>query len=242
MTSKIEIATRDGRAPAWFFAATRPSNSGIIIYMDVFGIRPALFQIAEKMSDLGHNVLLPDLYYRLGSYRSCSAAEALSSPSLLAHARGMRDRTSPSLTADDTRFFVGAIKELGAFGKVGTVGYCMGGGRALRAAGVLPGQIVAAASIHGGNLAVDDHESPHRYVRDTKARLYIGSAGIDSSFSPAQAAVLAESLRSAEIDHQIENYVGCEHGWAIPDNPIFHNHGSERHWKRLTTLFEEMLR
>lgn len=117
----------------------------------------------------------------------------------------------------------------------------MGGARALNAAASYPGRIVAAASFHGGNLAGDAADSPHRQAASLKARVYIGTAGTDRSFPPAQAARLAEALRAAEADHVIENYAGMAHGWCVPDHSAFDAAGAERHWKRLTTLFAETL-
>lgn len=81
----------------------------------------------------------------------------------------------------------------------------MGGARALNAAASYPGRIVAAASFHGGHLAGDAADSPHRKAASLKARVHIGTAGTDRSFPAAQAAWLAEALRAAEVDHVIEN-------------------------------------
>ena len=39
----------------------------------------------------------------------------------------------------------------------------------------------------------------------------------------------------------MENYVGKQHGWAVPDHGVFDAAGAERHWKRLLSLFEEAL-
>lgn len=242
MMTEVEIIAADGKAPAWFFASPQPTDAGILLYMDVFGIRPAWFEIGERMASLGYHVLLPDLYYRLGPYEPVNAAVALATPTLLAERRSMRDRTPMSLTDADVPYFIDALDRLGATGKIGVAGYCLGGGRAMRAANVMPDRIAAAASLHGGNLAIDDVESPHRHLDRMKARLYIGCAGVDFSFSPEQSGILAEALRKAGIDHQIENYVGCEHGWVLPDNPIHHVAGTERHWARLRMLFEETLR
>ena len=117
----------------------------------------------------------------------------------------------------------------------------MGGGRALNAAATYPDRIKAAASFHGGNLASDADDSPHRNAARIKARVYVGVAGVDRSFPPEQSARLAEALRVAEVDHAIENYVGMAHGWCVPDHGVFDASGAERHWKRLTTLFGETL-
>ena len=128
----------------------------------------------------------------------------------------------------------------GVTGPIGIVGYCMGGARALNAAAAYPDRIRAAASFHGGNLASDAPDSPHRHAAPIKARVYVGCAGVDSSFPPEQSARLAEALRCG-VDHVIENYVGMAHGWCVPDHSVYDEAGAERHWKRLTTLFAETL-
>lgn len=242
MTSRIDIAMPDGQCRAWHFAPPAPTGAGAIIYMDVFGIRPAWFELASRMATLGVHVLLPDLYYRLGPYEPYNVPEAIAGKVKHEEARTMRDRTPVTFTNADTPHFVAALTGLGASGGIAAIGYCMGGGRAMRAANVAPARIAFAASLHGGNLAVDDPDSPHRHLDQIKARLYIGCAGVDFSFSNDQSADLAKALRAAGIDHLIENYVGCAHGWCLPDNPIFHQEGTERHWARLQAMFDETLR
>lgn len=117
----------------------------------------------------------------------------------------------------------------------------MGGGRALNAAATYPDRIRAAASFHGGNLASDAADSPHRKAASIKARVYVGMSGTDRSFPPEQSARLAEALRVADVDYLIENYVGVAHGWCVPDHSAFNAVGAERHWKRLTEFFAETL-
>jgi carboxymethylenebutenolidase len=117
----------------------------------------------------------------------------------------------------------------------------MGGGRALQAAAAYPDRIKVAASLHGGNLATEAADSPHLRVGSIKAKVYVGSAGVDRSFPPEQSAKLAQALREAELDHVIENYVGCQHGWCVPDHSVYDATGAERHWRRLEVLFAEGL-
>ncbi|TIW66982.1 MAG: dienelactone hydrolase family protein, partial [Mesorhizobium sp.] len=145
------------------------------------------------------------------------------------------------MTIRDGAAFLDALTAAGITGPVGVVGYCMGGARALNAAASYPDRIAAAASFHGGNLASDAADSPHRKAASIKARVYVGVAGVDRSFPPEQSARLAEALRVAEVDHAIENYVGVAHGWCVPDHSVYDAAAAERHWKRLTTLFAETL-
>lgn len=238
----ISIRTEDGTAKAGLFRPSHPASAGVILYMDAFGPRPALDAMAERLADEGYAVLVPDLFYRFGDYGPFDARTAFSEEPTRTALRSMIDATSQDMTCRDTAAFLDALTQAGVTGPVGAVGYCMGGGRAIRAAAAYPDRIAAAASFHGGRLASDAPDSPHRHVSTIKGRVYVGSAGVDGSFPPEQSALLAEALRRAEIDHIIENYVGMAHGWAVSDHSVYDERGAERHWNRLLTLFEETLR
>jgi carboxymethylenebutenolidase len=245
MTKKdIEIRTADGVAKAGLFkpSTASPSRAGVILYMDAFGPRPALDKMAERLAGEGYAVLVPDLFYRDAPYGPFDAKTAFSAEVTAMQIRGMLSGTTQAMTQADTGAFLDALTAEGVTGPIGTVGYCMGGARALNAAARYPGRIKAAASFHGGNLASDASDSPHRHVAQIKARVYVGCAGVDKSFPPEQSARLAEALRAAEIDHIIENYVGMAHGWCVPDHGVYDEAGAERHWARLTTFFAETLK
>jgi len=240
---EIEIRAVDGMAKAVLAPPASPvaSKAGVILYMDAFGPREALYRIAERLAGHGYSVLVPDLFYRFGAYEPFDAKTAFANEKTGTLLRKMIAETTQEMTARDSGAFIEALSANGATGPVGVVGYCMGGARALNAAAAYPDQIVAAASFHGGNLASDAPDSPHRKAASIKARLYIGSAGVDRSFPPEQSSRLDEALRAAGVDYIMENYVGMEHGWCVSDHRVYDEKGAERHWKRLTTFFAETL-
>lgn len=233
----------DGTARAGLFAPAGdpPSPPGVVLYMDAFGPRPALDEMAERLAAAGYLVLVPDLFYRHGAYGPYDTRTAFNDEKTRAEIMGLINGTSQAMTERDSGAFIEALRGAGA-GRVGTVGYCMGGGRALTAAAAYPDRVAAAASIHGGNLASDAEDSPHRRAGTIAGRVYVACAGEDRSFPPGQSARLAEALRVAGIDHMIENYVGMAHGWAVPDHGVFDAAGAERHWRRLLEFFAETLR
>lgn len=245
MKRDIEITTADGVARAALFSPSEPPAGkalrGVIFYMDGLGPRPAMDKMGQQLADAGYIVLLPDLFYRFGAYgpfNGASFGKEDERNEIMSMIRG----TSHAMTTADTAAFLGVLDAENVAGPIGAVGYCFGGGRALTAAASYPDRIAAAASFHGGNLAGDAEDSPHRRAGEIKARVYVGVAGVDGSFPPEQSARLAEALRTGGVDHMIENYVGMTHGWTVPDRDgVYNEKGARRHWKRLLTLFEEAL-
>ncbi|HWJ74007.1 MAG TPA: dienelactone hydrolase family protein [Kaistia sp.] len=240
MPQQIEIETADGACPAGLHPARTPSTAGVILYMDAFGPRPALSGMAERLADAGYNVLVPDLFYRFGAYGPF-AADAFSHETSRQQLMTMIRGTTQAMTEADSGVYIAALTAAGATGPIATLGYCMGGGRALVAAAAYPDRVAAALSFHGGNLASEADDSPHRRMGSVRGRVYVGVAGVDNSFPPEQSARLAEALRTAEVDHIIENYVGMSHGWAVPDHGVYDEAGDARHWKRLLMVLEETL-
>ncbi|MER9656197.1 dienelactone hydrolase family protein [Mesorhizobium sp. M0152] len=239
----LQIKTRDGTAKAALFrpAKASPVKSGVILYQDAFGPRPALDGMAERLAGEGYTVLVPDLFYRNAPYGPFDAKTAFVEEKTKAALTALVSGTTQEMTISDSAAFLDALAGQGVTGPIGTVGYCMGGARSLNAAASYPDRIRATASFHGGNLASDAADSPHRKAETIKARVYVGMAGVDRSFPPEQSTRLAEALRAAKVDHVLENYAGMAHGWCVPDHSVYDAAGAERHWNRLITLFSETL-
>jgi carboxymethylenebutenolidase len=241
---EVRISTADGECPSSVFTpsgSVRP-HPGVIIYMDGLGIRPVLFDMAQRLADAGFVVLLPDLFYRAGPYEPIDAHELFTSGNREA-LKPLMESTDNQRAARDTRAFLDHLLNRNDVSgtKVGTTGYCMGGGIALTAAGTYPDRVAAAASFHGGRLATDAETSPHRFADKIQGRVYIGAADNDASYPPAMAALLIESLMDASVEHRHDLYRGAAHGWTMPDFPIYDQAAAERHWTELTNLFATSL-
>ena len=211
----------------------------VVVFMDAFGPRPALLAIAERLSAEGYRVLVPDLFYCEQPFLPFDA------PAVFAGG-GERDRlmgmfagiTQSRVDRDVTAILDWVAANYGNETKLGCVGYCMGGRYALTAAVTSP-RVVAAASFHGANLAVDAPESPHHRFAGIAARMYVGIAGIDEGFRGDEEGRLAAAMRTAGVDHMIETYRGAHHGFALQDLPVHHPRAAERHWQRLAETLAE---
>jgi len=234
----VLIETRDGRCPASVF---RPNGSSgpwpaVIFFMDGLGIRPGLFEMAERMASHGYYVLLPDMFYRSGPYTP-DASTFIDPDKRKAWAeKYILPMTVERVTRDTAAFldYLAAQPDVKQ-PLVGTTGYCLGGMCSLVAAGQFPDRIAAAASYHGGRLVTEAQDSPHLLAARIKARVYVVAASNDPV---DQTKRLEESLQQAGVRYTLETEERALHGFVPPDSPVHDKEAAERHWKTLFELFD----
>jgi carboxymethylenebutenolidase len=231
------------------FVFTPDSGDGpwpaTILYMDAPAIRPAMFEMGERLAEAGYYVLLPDVFWRAGPYPPPDIVKARGGdPEMGALFARLRASTNANLQMQDTAVYLEwlAKQPQAKAGKVGVTGYCMGGGIAFRAAGTFPDRIAAAASFHGGNLATDAEDSPHLLANRIKAKLLIAGADEDKSFDAAQCERLAGALKGAGVEAEVSIWKGAKHGWVPTDMPVYNPQAAERHWRELVALFDGVLK
>ena len=241
--TEIEIETQDGRCPAHVFNPDGAGSwPGVILYMDGIGIRPALFDMAERLANAGYYVLLPDLFYRIGP-TSFDAKTLFSDPIQREHfTKSVLPVATIANIMRDTSAFLAYLdaQPEARKGKIGVTGYCMGGRMAFAAAGHFPERIAAAASYHPSGLATDAPDSPHKLASHISARLYVGRAKEDRGFDEEQLLRLERALTEAGVRHTMETY-DARHGWVPADTPVHDPLEAERHWQTLFELFDREL-
>lgn len=241
---RIDLSTNDGVLDVHVF--TPETGSGpwpaIVLYMDAFGIRPALAAMAQRLASNGYMVALPNLYYRSPFAPFAPDVVATEGPER-ERFKSMIASINQKMVMDDTRLVIERIDIHPSVrrGAWGTVGYCMGGGYALSAAGTFPERVVVAASFHGGSLATDKPDSPHRLAPKMRARVYIGAAEIDASFPPEQQVRLEGALTDAGVRHTMEIYPKTRHGFAVTGHIAYDDGAAALHWRRLLDLLKDTL-
>ncbi len=190
------------------------------MYMDGIGMRPALWEVADRIAGQGYFVVLPDLFYRVG-YKAEYGVTVFSDPE---KRKDLMTRIMPSASAANVMRDTDALFEFidqqpnVRAQTIGVTGYCMGGRLAMYAAGHYGDRIAAAAAYHPGGLATDAPDSPHRLAPTMRARVYVGAAMEDQSFDDAQKARFDAALSDAGVSHTIETYQ-ARHGFVPPDTP-----------------------
>ena len=241
---RVDVHTPDGVMDCYMFT---PAGEGrwppVIVYMDAFGIRPQLGEMAQRLADGGFFAVLPNLYYRTGSFPPFDRQAVLVEGPERDRFKGMIASINSAMVMRDTAAILETLSREPAArdGAIGVVGYCMGGGYALTAAATFPDRIAAAASFHGGSLATDRPDSPHTLAGRMRARVYVGAAEIDPSFPKEQHERLDRALKEAGVDYRIETYAGTKHGFAVTGHLVYDREASERHWTTLIALFKDTL-
>ncbi len=241
---EVTIAAYDGDCPTHVFTPSGGRGGpAIIFYMDAGGIRPAVLDMAERLANAGYVVLLPDLFYRYGPYGPFDPKEVFKGD-FRAILGPLMATTGNAKSAEDTEAFLAYLDtRTDVHGrKVGAVGFCMGGGMAIAAAGTSPDRFAAVVSFHGGNLATDATDSPHRYAPQLKAELYIAVADGDHSYPPAMAERLETALNQAGVRYRSETYVGAAHGWMKADFPVYRPAAAEKGWRAMLAFFDRTLK
>jgi len=250
-TASVEVKTPDGVCDATFIHPTTGSHSGVIIWPDAFGLRPAMVDIGKRIAADGYSVLVPNPYYRMTkapgidmtnfSFQNQADMAKLRPLMGSINAPGTAERDAVAFIA-----FLDAQKQVNAAKKVGTQGYCMGGPLVMRTVAAVPARVGAGASFHGGGLVTDQPTSPHLLAPKMKARLYIGIAANDDQRQPDAKDKLKEAFAAAKVPAEIEVYKSL-HGWCVPDmpagadGPIYNKPDAEKAWAKLVALYKAAL-
>jgi carboxymethylenebutenolidase len=225
-----------------------PSGDGpwplVLFYMDAFGLRPAMDQMAGRLTGAGYAVLQPNLYWRSGPFAPFDPPKTFGDPDERARIMALLNSVRVEDVVPDTLALVeeAAKDPRVETQRMGCVGYCMGGRIAFGVASMLGERVAACASIHPGGLVTDDATSPHRQLGGMRARLYLGIADEDRGCTAEHQQALREALDSARVRYALEVYRGALHGFAVPDHSVHDPAAAERHWERVLSLFGDELR
>jgi carboxymethylenebutenolidase len=240
----VNISAPDGTIDG---VLVRPDGTAplpaVIVLPDIFGVRPAIVELGERIADHGYVVLLPNMFYRTAGQPGLDLDADFRDAKTTARFRELTSPVTPDAMARDGSAYVdflGARSDVKA-GPMGVVGFCFAGKFALRIAAARPDRIAAAASFHGGGLIDDSDASPHLVLPRVKAHLYFGHAEGDRSMTPDAIAKFEAALRAWGGSFESEIYEGAGHGWMMSDREVFNPPQAKRGFDKLMALFSETL-
>jgi carboxymethylenebutenolidase len=238
--SDVTVKTPDGTADCYFVHPSSGTAPAVLVWPDIFGLRPAFRTMGKRLAESGYSVLVVNPFYRVKKAPTAEQGAATPIPSLIPLAQALNATTHMT----DAKAFIAWLDQQPSVAKnrkVGTQGYCMGGPIAFRTAAAVPDRVGAVASFHGGGLVTTMPDSPHLQASKTKAQFLIDIAEPDDMRAPNEKNVLKETFAAAKLPAEIEVYSGAAHGWCPPDSQVYNEPQAEKAWSRLLVLYGKAL-
>ena len=212
-------------------------HPAVIIFMDIWGLREELFDIARRVGREGYYCIVPDMYYRDGGLcfdtrdetGTHLSAERMD-PAMLELAVEAGRRVNERGVAMDT----GAMLEFTGLDEparpdpAGVIGFCMGGRLAMFAAGHHGDRLLASASLHGARLVMEEENSPHLLIPEMSGEFYFGYAGKDPFAAPELCSRIAEVMEAADLEYGHCLHEEADHGYALPERDVYDPKAAER--------------
>jgi carboxymethylenebutenolidase len=190
----VLIPTPRGQMPAWLAVPARTAPTpGVVVIHDIFGMTRDHRNQANWLAEAGFLALSLDLYYK-GGLLLCVRSVI----------RDLMARSGPAFDdVEAARAWLAA--QPNCSGKIGVIGFCMGGGFALL---LVSGHGFSAASInYGGKLPrdVDDFLQTACPV--------VGSYGGQAKWEQGVADELEKALERALVPHDVKEYPDAGHAF-----------------------------
>jgi len=202
MSKTIAIKSHDGGTFSGYLAVPASgSGPGLVVLQEIFGVNGHIRAVADRWAEEGYVALAPDLFWRLKP-----GVELGFSPEEVKTAREYGQRFDAENGVRDIGASIAALKSEPAFkGKVGAIGYCMGGRLALLAAARLG--IDAAVSYYGTRM-----EGFLDEAKSIRCPIMFHFGGKDPAVPPES----REKIRAAFSSHDdAEFYVYADAGHAF---------------------------
>src|ERR1700678_989972 len=242
--SEVEIKTPDGTCDAYLVHPLKGKYPAVLIWPDIFGLRPAFRQMGKRLAESGYTVLVINPFYRTQKAPTAPEHPDFNDPATRQALMTLAGTLSPATAATDATAFIAfldAQPSVDKKKKMGTTGYCMGGPFVFRTAAAHADRIGAAATFHGGGLVTDKPDSPHLLIPQMKAHFLVAIAANDDEKQPEAKDVLREAFAKAHLPAEVEVYAGTMHGWCPPDSQVYNHDQAEKAWSRMLVVFSSAL-
>ena len=200
----------------------RPASGrgpGVIVIQEWWGLNDNIKQIADRFAGEGFAALAPDLYHGKLTAEPDEAQKLMMSFNMQQAAKDM---------AGSHDFLKG---HEACTGKVGSVGFCMGGGLSL-----------TLATIRPIDACVDYYGASEPDVSKLKGPVLIHCAENDNWVSPEVAKRIADRIREAGKQVELHVYPGTEHAFFNDTRPEVYNEAAARQsWDRTLAFYRQHL-
>lgn len=242
--AEVNITTPDGVCDAYFVHPASGAAPAVIVWPDIFGLRPAFRQMGKRLAGAGYAVLVVNPFYRVKKAPTSAPQANFEDKATREGLMALMGTLTAETATTDAKALTAWLDQQPSVDrarKMGTAGYCMGGPIVFRTAAANPERVGAAATFHGGGLVSDKPDSPHLLIPGMKARFLIAIAGNDDAKQPDAKGTLKAAFAQASLPANIEVYEAAKHGWCPPDSHVYDRELAEKAWGQFVALLKESL-
>src|SRR5690349_18708931 len=106
---EVSITTPDGQCDACFVAPSSGAAPGVLVWPDIFGLRPAFRQMGRRLAESGYSVLVVNPFYRAKQAPTAPEHADFSDPETRKLLMGLHDTLTPATTKTDAKAFIGFL-------------------------------------------------------------------------------------------------------------------------------------
>jgi carboxymethylenebutenolidase len=221
----------------------RPTDSapraGVIVWMEIFGVNSHIREVAERVAREGYVVLAPDFFHRTHPGLDVGYDEAGMGVGM----KGLMALDADTMIADAQAAVAYLRKQPNATGKIGAMGFCIGGHMTYLTA--CETDVAAAASFYGGGIAAPrgpgGKPSTLGRTPKIKGKLLCLMGAKDAMIPKSQVDAMREALKAAGTRHEVVVY-DADHGFFCNARGSYHQPSADDAWKRVKALFASELR
>lgn len=231
MNERITIDTPDGSFGAYVARPAAVPAACIVVIQEIFGINADMRAHCDELAAKGYIAVCPDLFWRLQPGVELTDG----SPEQWAQAFALYKRFNVDTGVADIAATMAAARGLdGASGKVGVVGFCLGGLLTFLSAARVGAD--AAVAYYGGGT--NQHAGQFKQL---KAPLMMHLAA-DDEYIPkaAQEVIIAAAAEARDV--QVFTYPGQNHAFARVKGTHFNAAAAELAGQRRDKFFAKYLK